>query len=74
MYINILKSKNTIDDKGDIWRIKTSGVDINHPDLKVNIKPGWDFDNDDGDASNNFGPHGTACAGVIAAARNNKGV
>ena len=54
--------------------VHDSGVDIDHPDLKANMAAGWDFDNDDPDASNDTGPHGTACAGVIAAARNNKGV
>ena len=54
--------------------VHDSGVDINHPDLIDNIGPGWDFDNDDNDATNNDGPHGTACAGVIAAAANGQGV
>jgi subtilisin family serine protease len=54
--------------------VHDSGVDINHPDLSPNIDPGWDFDNNDGDATNDSGPHGTACAGVIAAAVNGKGV
>jgi subtilisin family serine protease len=54
--------------------VHDSGVDINHPDLIDNIGPGWDFDNNDNDATNNDGPHGTACAGVIAAAANGQGV
>ncbi|MDJ0507843.1 MAG: S8 family serine peptidase [Crocosphaera sp.] len=54
--------------------IHDSGVDINHPDLKANIGPGWDFDNNDDDASNPSGPHGTACAGIVAAAQNGQGV
>lgn len=54
--------------------VHDSGVDINHPDLKANIGHGWDFDNDDANASNNYGPHGTACAGVIAAVLSGKGV
>ena len=54
--------------------VHDTGVDITHPDLKANIVSGWDFDNNDADASNNNGPHGTACAGVIAASRNGKGV
>jgi subtilisin family serine protease len=69
----------------DAWGITTgspdigivvhdSGVDINHPDLVDNIGPGWDFDNNDNDATNDDGPHGTACAGVIAAAANGQGV
>lgn len=54
--------------------VHDSGVDIDHVDLKANIGVGKDFDNDDADASNDNGPHGTACAGVIAARRNGKGV
>jgi subtilisin family serine protease len=54
--------------------VHDSGVDINHPDLQANMAPGKDFDNDDEDASNHNGPHGTACAGVIAAVGNHQGV
>lgn len=54
--------------------VHDSGVDINHIDLKANIGGGWDFDNDDPNTSNDHGPHGTACAGVVAAPRNGKGV
>src|SRR5215210_1666500 len=54
--------------------VHDTGVDINHPDLIANIAPGWDFDNDDNDATNVAGPHGTACAGIIAAAANGQGV
>ncbi|MBK8256230.1 MAG: S8 family serine peptidase [Polyangiaceae bacterium] len=54
--------------------VHDSGVDINHPDLVANIAPGWDFDNGDNDATNDAGPHGTACAGIIAAAINGAGV
>jgi subtilisin family serine protease len=48
------------------------GVDLNHPDLQANILPGYDAT---GQGSNG-GPsgndsHGTACAGIIAAAGNN---
>ena len=54
--------------------VHDSGVDIHHPDLRANIDPGRDFDHNDNDASNQFGPHGTACAGVLAAVRNDQGV
>ena len=54
--------------------IHDSGVDINHPDLQANMGAGWDFDNNDNDASNPSGPHGTACAGIVAAAHNEQGV
>lgn len=51
------------------------GVDVGHPDLKANIAPGWDFDNGGPDPSP-VGPdsHGTACAGLIAAALNGIGM
>jgi subtilisin family serine protease len=51
-----------------------SGVDINHPDIKANILQGWDFDNSDNDPTNFDHPHGTACAGIIAAAVNDNGI
>lgn len=54
--------------------VHDTGVDINHQDLVSNIGAGWDFDNDDSNASNPNSPHGTACAGVIAAAENGVGV
>ncbi|MCY8823194.1 S8 family serine peptidase [Bacillus atrophaeus] len=54
--------------------VHDSGVDINHPDLRDNITNGWDFDNKDSDASNPNGPHGTACAGIIAGVENGKGI
>jgi subtilisin family serine protease len=48
------------------------GVDAAHPDFTGRVLPGYDFANDDTDASP--GPddgHGTAVAGIIAAAGNN---
>lgn len=66
--------KITQGDPGIRIVVHDSGVDIDHVDLKANIGPGKDFDNDDADASNDNGPHGTACAGVIAAPRDGKGV
>lgn len=54
-----------------------SGVDYNHPDLKANILRnvngqilGYDYKNSDTDPIDDFG-HGTAVAGIIAAASNN---
>jgi hypothetical protein len=51
--------------------ILDSGVDIDHPDL--NLVTGYDFgDNDTNPDDNSSDPgHGTACAGVAAAAANN---
>ena len=54
--------------------VHDAGVDIDHPDLAANVDPGWDFDNEDADASNDEDAHGTACAGVVAAPTNGLGV
>jgi len=47
-----------------------SGIDLDHPDLKQNIIPGYDFVNDNSDAWDDNG-HGTAIAGVIGAIGDN---
>jgi len=47
-----------------------SGIDLEHPDLKENMIPGYDFVNDGSDAWDDNG-HGTAIAGVIGAIGNN---
>lgn len=47
-----------------------SGVNAAHPDLTARLVPGYDFVWDDNDPTDDFG-HGTAVAGVIAAAGNN---
>jgi hypothetical protein len=47
-----------------------TGVQATHQDLRGKILPGYDFVNQDSDASDDFG-HGTAVAGVIVAAANN---
>ena len=58
--------------------VHDTGVDITHPDLAANIGPGRDFDDGDDDATPNPGghpaPHGTACAGIVAADANGQGV
>jgi subtilisin family serine protease len=48
------------------------GVDLNHPDLKANLLPGYDATggNSSGAPSNNDA-HGTSCAGIVAAVANN---
>lgn len=47
-----------------------SGVDFNHPDLAGKLLPGFDFINIDADPQDDNG-HGTAVAGVAAAATDN---
>ena len=50
-----------------------SGVDYTHPEFSGRIVPGYDFSDDDSDPfdGNVSGSHGTACAGIAAAAGNN---
>ena len=48
-----------------------TGVDATQPDLEGRVLGGYDFVNGDGDATDDNG-HGTAVAGVIAAAGNNE--
>jgi len=50
-----------------------TGIDYNHPDLAPNYKGGYDFVDDDDDPMDDNG-HGTHCAGIIAAAFNQKGI
>jgi subtilisin family serine protease len=53
-----------------IVAVLDTGVDAGHPDLAGNVLPGYDFVNDDPDASDDSS-HGTYIAGVIAAIGNN---
>jgi subtilisin family serine protease len=48
-----------------------TGVDPRQPDLRGRVLKGWDFQNDDGNAMDDNG-HGTAVAGVAAAAGNDR--
>jgi subtilisin family serine protease len=52
--------------------VPDDGVDLNHPDLKANLLPGYDG-TDEGSAGGATGDdaHGTACAGIIAAVADN---
>jgi hypothetical protein len=54
-----------------------TGIDSTHEDLSPNLLKGYDFIEDDDDASplpDEWNAHGTACAGIIAAAGNDKGI
>lgn len=56
--------------------ILDEGVDVTHPDLMPNLVPGYDATNQASPAgvpgnALDFDPHGTACAGIVAAAGNN---
>lgn len=54
--------------------VHDDGLDVNHPDLKSNLVPGWDFDYNQKTLYNVIDNHGTACAGIIAAAANGNGI
>ncbi|HPQ20076.1 MAG TPA: S8 family serine peptidase, partial [bacterium] len=53
-----------------IIAVLDSGLDLAHLDLQANIKSGYDFVNDDADASDDNG-HGSMVAGIIGAVKNN---
>ncbi len=54
-----------------IIAVVDTGVELTHPDLDDKIiSPGWDFVNNDSDASDDHG-HGTFVAGIAAAETNN---
>lgn len=59
--------------KGIKIGVLDTGIDYKHPDLAPNYKGGYDFINDDADPMDDNG-HGTHVAGILAAARNGKGV
>lgn len=50
-----------------------TGLDIHHPDLRTNYQGGYDFVNNRPDPQDDNG-HGTAVAGVLAAAENGLGI
>jgi thermitase len=53
-----------------IIAIVDTGINLSHVDLSGKIVAGWDFVNNDADASDDNG-HGTHCAGISAAKTNN---
>ncbi|MGH6628798.1 MAG: S8 family serine peptidase, partial [Burkholderiales bacterium] len=50
--------------------ILDTGVDTTHPDLQPQLVPGWNFYDGNNDVTDVYG-HGTAIAGIAAAAGNN---
>lgn len=63
--------EETTGQAGVIIGILDTGVDLTHPDLKNKIVgPGYDFVNNDADATDDHG-HGTMIAGIAAAETNN---
>jgi subtilisin family serine protease len=60
----------TTGDRGTIIAIVDTGVDAGQPDLSGRVLQGHDFQNNDANARDDNG-HGTAVAGVAAAAGNN---
>lgn len=60
----------TVGSSGVVIAVIDSGVSAGHPDLNGKVLAGYDFFNNDADASDDNG-HGTAVAGIAAAATNN---
>lgn len=60
--------------KGIKVAVLDTGIDYNHPDLKVNVKGGINFTTSNSADYMDRQGHGTHCAGVIGAAINNGGV
>ncbi len=59
--------------KGVKIALLDTGVDYTHPELVPSYKGGYDFINDDSDPMDDNG-HGTHVAGILAAARDGKGI
>ena len=61
---------DTAQGNGVTIAILDSGIDTTHPDLKAQLVPGWNF-YDNNDNVTDLTGHGTAVAGIAAAAGNN---
>lgn len=59
--------------QGVVVGVVDTGAVLDHPDLRNNLLPGWDFVNEDSDPSDTAG-HGTHVAGLVAADGAVKGV
>lgn len=77
-YLDTVTAKTAWDTQkgasGTVIAVIDSGVDAAHPDLAAKLVAGYDFTDDDttpnpGTGANDY--HGTACAGLAAAATNN---
>ncbi|WP_128694680.1 S8 family serine peptidase [Methanoculleus taiwanensis] len=62
-----------VDGDGVRVAVLDTGIDYTHPDLEGNYRGGYDFVNDDADPMDDNG-HGTHCAGIIAAERDESGI
>jgi subtilisin family serine protease len=60
----------TVGRSSAVIAIIDTGVDRYQPDLRGRVMAGWDFHNNDSNPADDYG-HGTAVAGVAAAAGNN---
>jgi subtilisin family serine protease len=57
---------------GIVVAVLDHGIQLNHPDLVVNIHPlSYDSETNSSPQGGLYGDHGTACAGIIGAGRNN---
>ncbi|MCB8931868.1 MAG: S8 family peptidase [Fimbriimonadaceae bacterium] len=57
-------------DPSTIIAVIDTGIQLDHPDLRNKIVPGYDFSDNDSDPSDSIG-HGTHCSGIAAADTNN---
>lgn len=64
---------STDNDENPVIAVLDTGVNGNHPDLKGKVLPGYNFLENDTDASDDHG-HGTHIAGLIAANADDQGI